>query len=511
MAAKINCPYCGKLTDPELDNCPHCGGPMRGGAPESRGAGGRHHCPGCGAPVQDGDIVCVSCGTNLITGQKVTDERRDAVVRNRSFQPLLIVGSIAVVAIVVLGAVFYVLSRDPVKKALKLSQNNRNLDAINVLLAHVDKKADDARAQFLLGKLYWQSGQLVPAAKAFDAAHVVDPANREAGMLAALAYSKQPGDGGRNGELSALKRLVEQSPDDTQSQYLYALALGDAGDYDAEREHLEKVLSIDPDNALARRSLGIALALRGDYPAAAESLQMALRADQGDRADTETVLGLVANMQGDSAAGEAHLLEAIEGEAGTVSLAQARLGLLYMARGDYDNALPQLREAKRSGDTSPTTRFFHALCLERAGLDREALDSYAQLVDEGQGRYAAEAAVQMAQIYLAQGNDTKAREAIRSATQLGGASARLYTVQGLLQIEDNELGEAQESFRKAMREDGDYGPAYLESGLLRIRRGLVSEGLRELERYLEIAGDTTAGRTEEIRVLVEQLRQTVAG
>ncbi len=509
MAAKINCPYCGKLTDPQLDNCPHCGGPMKGDAPEIRGHAGQQHCPGCGAPVQDGDIVCVGCGTNLITGQKITEERRDAMARQRNYQPLLIVGAIAVIALVVLGGIFLVLSRDPVKEALKLSQNNRVLDAINVLLAHVDKKADDARAQFLLGKLYWRSGQHGQAAKAFDAAHVVDPTNREAGLLAALAYSKQPGDTGRNGQLSALNRLVSQSPDDTQAQYLYALALGDAQDYAGEREHLEAVLRIDPGNALARRSLGIALALEGNLSEAAKSLQSALRTDGVDRANTQTVLGLVASLQGDPEAAEAHLREGVKDESSTVSLAQARLGLLYMEQGDYDRALPQLREARKNGDTSPTTRFFHALCLESAGLDREALDGYSQLVDQGQGRFAVEAAIQMARLYLAQGNDTKAREAVRSATQMGGASARLYTLQGQIHVLDGELGEAQDSFRKAMRENPDYGPAYLESGLLRIRRGLVSEGLRELDRYLKIAGDSPAGHTEEIRLLVEQLRQTV--
>jgi len=511
VAAKINCPYCGKLTDPQLDNCPHCGGPMKGGAPETRGRGGQHHCPGCGAPVKEGDIVCIACGTNLLTGQKIAQEREAAAVRERSYVPMVVVGLLAVVALVLVGGGLYLLAQDPVEEALELNRTGRTLDAINVLLAHVDKHADDARAQLVLGKLYWQSGQYVQAARAFDAAHVLEPANREAGLLAALAYSKQPGDGGRNGELSALQRVVAQAPDDAQAHYLYALALGEARDYTGAREQLEAVLSLEPENGMARRSLGLACALGGDMKTAADELQRALRSEPESAADTHTVLGLVANLMGDSIAGERFLSEAVEGGAGTESLAQARLGLLYMSRGNYDRALPQLREARRNGDQSATTQFFHALCLELSGLDREALESYSQLVDQGQGRFAGEAAIQMARIFLRQNNDAKAREAVRSATQLGGASARLFTLQGQINVLDEELGEAQENFRKAMNEDRDYGPAYLESGLLRIRRGLVSEGIRELERYLELAEDVPGSRSEEIKLLVDQLKQTVTG
>ncbi|HPO17047.1 MAG TPA: zinc ribbon domain-containing protein, partial [Candidatus Hydrogenedentes bacterium] len=80
-----NCPFCGKLTDPKLAACPHCGGPLRSKSSRLGGASGRsapaHQCPNCKSPVQEGDIICVRCGTNLLTGQKVAEEQRQDMPR----------------------------------------------------------------------------------------------------------------------------------------------------------------------------------------------------------------------------------------------------------------------------------------------------------------------------------------------------------------------------------------------------------------------------------------------
>jgi len=65
-----NCPYCGKLTDPNLDNCVHCGGFMKkqdAGKPMPKSEATSQTCPSCRALVREGDIICVACGTNLLT------------------------------------------------------------------------------------------------------------------------------------------------------------------------------------------------------------------------------------------------------------------------------------------------------------------------------------------------------------------------------------------------------------------------------------------------------------
>ena len=74
---------------------------------------------------------------------------------------------------------------------------------------------------------------------------------------------------------------------------------------------------------------------------------------------------------------------------------------------------------------------------------------------------------------------------------------------------ENNLPDARDAFESAISRDPNYAPAYLERGLLFVKSDVIDEGLRSLERYLELIGDDTAGTMAfEIKTLTEQLRQT---
>ena len=124
MATMINCPFCGKLTDPKLKSCPHCGGviPKGGGEPELLGARPKkpeQTCPNCHAVVQEGDIICVACGTNLLTGHKVAEERKKQAAQVERRFPwaivLAVAGLLAVIALIVL---VMILTADPVGRGV---------------------------------------------------------------------------------------------------------------------------------------------------------------------------------------------------------------------------------------------------------------------------------------------------------------------------------------------------------------------------------------------------------
>ena len=94
----------------------------------------------------------------------------------------------------------------------------------------------------------------------------------------------------------------------------------------------------------------------------------------------------------------------------------------------------------------------------------------------------------------------------------GGKTAAFFTVQGrvALATEDNEG--AFQAFDTAVRTDPTYAEAYLERGLLHIRREAIGPGLADLDHYLKLVGNQGAGtRVEEVRGLAEQLRQTAKG
>ncbi|MBM3290334.1 MAG: hypothetical protein FJY92_09300, partial [Candidatus Hydrogenedentes bacterium] len=197
MPTMINCPYCGKLTDPQLDSCVHCGGFLKkqsGPRAARRSSSSSQTCTNCGALIQEGDIICVACGTNLLTGQKIAEERKQQAVKAPAAQNntmYYVIGGVLAVAIVGAGVFAAVrLMGDPISRAKRLANGGRMLDAVELLKTHTAKQTDDADAFFALGKLQWLSNDMASAAQNFEKAARLGPSNIEAVRLAVLAYAQ---------------------------------------------------------------------------------------------------------------------------------------------------------------------------------------------------------------------------------------------------------------------------------------------------------------------------------
>ncbi len=504
----MNCPHCGKLTDPKLENCLHCGGPARLKAPREGKARGlpAHQCPNCRSSVQEGDIICVRCGTNLLTGQRISEEQtRERRAPRRPWAKIAIGAMLALAAVAALGYAAYYVTQDPLSEAIRLSQNNNVLEAINVLQRHVAANPRRADAQALLGRLHYQAQQYGKAAEALSEAARLQPENQDLALMAAAAAARLPGEEGRARLTALLREQAASQQVNAQTLYLLALTLGAGGDYAGQAETLGKILEADPNHAQARRDLGIALAMQGDFEGAEREIRAALQNHPGD-ADAVAVLGLLPRDDATTAEQIALLESALQSGAHAAPAIRARMGLIRMQEGDFAGALPFFRDARE--DPSSNGAFFYALCLQQSNLDTEALAEYDRIVTAG-SPYAGEASVQMALIFLSQGNLQRALDATRRAAQLGAATARMYTVQGRIHLLENNINEAQQAFRNALQADPQYPAAHLENGLILVGRGMMTEGLRELERYLELAGDDDVqGRRAEIELLVAQLRQT---
>jgi predicted Zn-dependent protease len=505
----INCPYCGKLTDPKLASCPHCGGPMRAKpqhteGPAAPGTGPR--CPNCRNPVQEGDIICVRCGTNLLTGQKIAAEQEQAVKPRRNWAPVLLVGIAAMLLFAALGGLALYITYDPVAEAVRLSRSNP-LEALNRLQQYVDRRPGNVKARLTLGKLHWQARQFGKASEEFSAASRLDDTDKSAAWLAVAGAAKIAGPEGRNLQVAALQRVTEVDPDNPEGWRMLALAQGPATDPAAGQEAWKRATALGGGQG-GDPALAAALALSGDYDGAAAALGAVVDAAPGN-SDAAAALAMVESLQGDSEKALPLLEEAAANGSAIDSFVKTRLGLLLMGQGDYEKALPLLRDAAAAANAYPSAAFFHALCLQQAGLTAEAMVDYDRIMTAG-GEYAGEAGLQLATLFLEQDNAGKANDLLSRAKQLGGASARAYTIEGRIRLQEGDQAAAQQAFLSAVKTDPDYSPAHLENGLLYIGRGVLGEGLRELEQYLALVGEDRAGtRATEIEVLVEQLKQTM--
>jgi tetratricopeptide (TPR) repeat protein len=373
----------------------------------------------------------------------------------------------------------------------------------------VQRKPADRDARVLQGKLFWQGQQYAKAADAMEAAYKLDTTNVETGFMAVVAAGKIAGEDGLRKQAALLREILVKNPGNEHAVRLLALTLGALGDNGAQEALYQEVR----DSAAAtevdlQTTFGVWRAIDRGLPEAEEMLRKA-RAAAPDSGDTAAALGFVLNLQGQSEAAEEALAKAIELNTGVAGLVKLQLGMIYLQTGKYEKALTVFNGAKGELKDDPRLPFYTALALELTGLGTEALVEY-ERISTGSSQFAGPASLQMAALYLKQSLPDKALAAVRRATELGVSSARLFTVQGQVQAQQGMQAEAEQSYRRAVQTDANYPGAHLELGLMMVSRNAVPEGLRELERYLEVTAENPAGtpRRNEIELLVNQLKQT---
>lgn len=509
----ISCPYCGKLTDPRLDNCVHCGGFLR-----KRSAPGRpkaktssETCAKCGALVQEGDIICVACGTNLLTGQRIASEDQAPARRRKIPLPplkwvLIAVAGLLGLLVLILLIALLAAGRDSVARAMRLKEQGQTVEAANMLQRIIDKKPDAPRAHFELGLLRWESGDYRAAGQSFQRAARSEPDNREAYLRAALSLALLGDASTRNEEAALLEALADRF-NDPNGWLLLGLARGTMGDTAGQVQALRRAVETASDPNRVRVLLGVAHALSDDTAAARRELAVETKIVPDD-AEWLAMSALIHAEEDETPRAAALLEMAVDRELSWQGDALTQLGLLLLAEGRVDEAKTYLSRAMAQRVTNPEVRFFHALCLKEQRLYEEAAAEL-DAVAAASGPYAADAAVFAAEVYLTRGDPTRALASIERAQQLGSASALFHTVRGRLQVASDNLSGARESFSKAIQADGDYAPARLEYGLLSVKRGLTEEGIAALERYLELVDPTDRdSRAGEVEAFVNQLRKS---
>ncbi len=513
MANTINCPVCGKLTDSRLDSCPHCGAYLKSRRQKQQGAAGgkpRKACPRCGSGVAEGDIICVSCGTNLLTGQRIVDEK--ALQRKREAPSagwLIGIGAAAVIAVILGGLWIYAVSRDPLSQARRLADEGRVLEALTILEEYVGSAPTDGPKVLELARLQWRAQQYDKAAQTFAKAAALDPSNAEAAAYAARAAARS-GTATPKQLADLLERAVKLDEEDSGLWYTLALARGTSGDMSGAIEALDRVVSLHATDDSAHLSLGVAHALEENHTLASEEFMTV--SDGPRKAEAQAGLGFVALLEGDAEEAARRLADAVQSNdlpaAGDAHLA---LGQMYLARGEFADAQVALEKALAVQQDNREAHFLLGLCLRARGQMQAALNEFESLTN-APGALTAEAAIQAADIQLNLNAPDRAKRSLDSAARAGVKSAAYYTVQGRISLASGDEEGAMNAFETALRADASYAGAYLERGLLNVRREAVGPGLADLDQYLKLVGDRGEGtRVEEVRALADQLRQAAQG
>jgi tetratricopeptide (TPR) repeat protein len=305
-------------------------------------------------------------------------------------------------------------------------------------------------------------------------------------------------------EIALLEKVVRTEPQNTQAWYVLSLARFANGDTDGQMEALDRVIELDPAHAGARLGMGIGKAITGDLDGAATELAEAARGNRNG--NMASIQGFIASMQDDSRA-VSYLEEAVADQTLLMRWqTQTQLATLAMEEGRFQDALTLLEDARALNPASDTVRYLRGLSLYGLDLQADAQVDFDAVSVRG-GAHATDALVLLADTQLALSQLDLAHGTIEKALSAGAGSASYHTVRGRVAAARNDLPTARNAFNRAINKDRDYAPAWLERGLLFIRRNADSEGIRDLQRYLEILGDDTNGtNAEAVRALVKQLQ-----
>lgn len=519
-SSMMNCPYCGKLTDPRLDNCVHCGGFLRKKASpgQRRSSGEKETCPTCGALVQGGDIICVACGTNLLTGQRITEEQPAPAKKaaKRSFAlPSVSLKWVAIatlgflIAVILLFVLLLILKRDPKQAALDEYNKGNAAQAIKILNDYLESVPDSVDAHQALAWMHWENANYADAARELASVVRLDPARRDAHMGLALSWAKAGSDEGRQRAIAALENMVKEFPADRDAWFLLALLRGKQGNIAGQVEALREVaLGEGPTALAARQLLSVGTARQGYVEAARQTIQEVLQEAPNDGAVLATA-GILASEQGDVAGATEYLRSAVNSGTGFDEDALTLLGILLVSQGQFSDARDYLARAQAINESNPRARLFLAVCQREQGLYEEAIQELDPLV-KASGPLAAQAAVELGRTYLAMDDPARATQSLTQAVQLGASDAALYTLQARAYARAGEDVAARDAFRKAIQADTKYAPAHLEFGLYFLETGNPAEAVGRFERYLELTDPASKDtRAEEVRTLLTQLKESL--
>lgn len=425
--------------------------------------------------------------------------------------PVLVGGAISIMAVVLGGIWYYMANSDPVERARQLISEFKYPEAQELLLDYVKTDPNNEDAMFELAKLQWQAKAFGDAAVTFQNVVEINPTNVEAGLRAVLSLQLSGKSNSLDQEISILETLSDNAEDNAKVWLMLAMAKGARGeenDYAEQSLALERVLELSPGVESARLDMGIGQALLGNFQKAKSELSAVTSPAQ--RGNALAFLGYVAMQEQDQPRAIALFEDALKSEnLGIRWQAQTELAKLRIQQGQFREAEIGLREALAENSQNDLGRYLLGISLHSLGRANEALNEF-ETLSRGQGDYSAQGSVQAASIRLLLGDIDSAERAISTARRSNYESPAYFTVLGRVHMATNLTSDARNAFDTAIRMDPTYAPAYLERGLLSVKEDNLTDGIRDLNDYLNLLGrDTRGTKANEIRLLTNQLQRAI--
>lgn len=500
MKESRNCPHCGKDVGGATETCPHCRGSLD---VASSASADENKCPKCGSQLRPDDVICIQCGTNLLTGTPVL-QRGGKAARPRAGKVIAVIVACAVAAGAVGWAIWYLrhdYAADGRRKFLEGSLEE-SAESYNKALRRNER---DATVLYESGLVELSRRQYTTAAERFARVMELEPANARAQLLLGVSYALQ---GNTNSELVELERAVSMDPENSLAHFVLGLAYTKLERREKGVEELERAVELDPYKAEYHRLLGSAYIGVRKYDEAIEQLQKALNLGPGN-AETQMLAGALHGIHGKQDDAVALLRGAASSGSAYDARVQYHLGAAYVLSGRYGDAVRELNEALRLQPGNPTVHLALGFTYSIEGRMQEALYEFEQVANAAVPQMAkANAYAESGRIRIELGDTTQAEDLYNKALAAEPNSYMAHVGLGYLYSRQERSAEAVREFRKAIDLSPDAGAAHLFLAIHYAGRKDFGEAARALEKFAQLSPDLE--ESEVVGVLAQQLRYSAS-
>jgi tetratricopeptide (TPR) repeat protein len=511
VAANSQCPTCGANLSANADKCPKCRAPIRSSSappPGMRRAPQVTKCPRCGAGVQRGDVICVACGTNLLTGKRVTVSSASSELPTgmtlEDAKPWIWVGSVALVLVAAFVCVFFFFLRDYTTLGKRLLSEGNYDEAADHFRTAIERNRPTYDAHFYLGVTQSLRANYDEAAYAFAKAAELKPSSVDAHLLLGLTHGIR---GRIREEIAALERVIDAQPENVDALLLLALAYGLEGDTSSELARIQDALELKPIDATAHYFYGLALSRQERYDDAISEYRKAISLGFDSAADAHLALGMTYQAGGAVENALVSLRNALQQQTEFPYDCHYHLGLALAAKGMWQEARGELSQAVQARPSNAAAGYFLGAVELTLGNHAAASSEFTRIVELGDAEYAPQAHIQLALIKLKQGESGLAEDELQQAiaAQPDNVTARVQLGM-LLKKQPGRESDAIRAFRSAI----DLAPAnpapHLAFAIFYVERKNNNGAISEFKRYLSLA--SSGDEADAVRRIVEQLEES---
>ena len=367
--------------------------------------------------------------------------------------------------------------------AIAYSKNGDIDEALQILSTIVQQHPDYAQAHNNLGIVYTQQKRFSEAAKEFDAALQLDPANDSVrlsyvkALTALLQYDRAA---------PLIHEYLQRHPHDFDALYFSGVVERGLGNYAEAEKSFRQAVALNPNHGEAHYNLGFVLARLGRPAEAKPELEKALQLNP-DSSEARFQLASVLRTLGqqDQAHEELQVLQqkkaaTVKQDVAAVSASQANQDL---QSGDAQKAVDLYRASLANDPKNAKTYYDLALALDRLSdysAEREALEK-AQTLDAS----LAPVHNQLGFLDLQAGHAQDAERQFKTAIALDPQYAEAQNNLGVLYGQVGKDQDAEKMFRLATENNPQYGQAFANLGLILAGQGRYPEAEKALSSAVQ--------------------------